>query len=57
VIPSASLWKSVEEIETYRALLPSPSKELNRGLAALMAPHLNLSVKNTLALLTRRWVK
>ncbi|MFB9277209.1 hypothetical protein [Cohnella cellulosilytica] len=57
VAPLTTLWKSVERIETYRLLLASPSKELNQGLAALMAAHLNMSVKNTRLLLTRRWGK
>jgi hypothetical protein len=57
VAPITPLWKCVEQIESYRLLLASPSKELNKGLASLMAPHLNLSVKNTHSLLTRRWGK
>lgn len=55
VLPLASLWKHAEDIESYRILPPSPSKELNKGLARLFAPHLNLSFKNTYGLLTRRW--
>jgi len=57
VQPTVQLWRSVEQIETYRILLPSPSKELNKGLASLMAPHLNLSVKSAYTLLARRWGK
>jgi len=57
VAPLASLWKSVEEIETYRILNPVPSPDLNKGLAALLAPELNLKVKTALKLLTRRWGK
>lgn len=55
VLPTSLLWKHAEEIESYRMLPPSPSKELNKGLAGLFAPHLNLSMRNTHKLLTRRW--
>ena len=53
--PLSSVWKSVELIETYRILNPIPSKELNRGLAGLLADSLGISVKTAYQLLTRRW--
>jgi len=55
VMPLAPLWKHAEEIESYRILPPSPSKELNKGLAKLLASHLNISLKSAHMLLTRRW--
>jgi predicted Zn-dependent protease with MMP-like domain len=55
VSPISVLWKTVEEIESYHLLHPLPSKNLNRGLAVLLAPHLNMTGKSALMLLNRRW--
>ncbi|XID94280.1 hypothetical protein ACF3MZ_07085 [Paenibacillaceae bacterium WGS1546] len=57
VAPLTTLWRSVEQIETYRLLLASPSKELNKGLAQVMAPYLNLGARSAYSMLTRRWGK
>lgn len=55
VAPLSNVWRSVEQIEAYQILCPIPSKELNKGLVALMAPHLNITAKTAHTLLTRRW--
>jgi len=55
VAPLSPLWRSVEQIEAYRVLAPLASKELNAGLAALLAPALNISAKTAFAILNRRW--
>ena len=55
VIPLSSIWRSVEEIEAFHVLSPIPSKELNKGLAAMLAPSLNMKFKTAHTLLTRRW--
>lgn len=55
VMPLSQIWKRVEEIETFHVLSPIPSKELNKGLAAMLAPNLNITFKAAYALLTRRW--
>lgn len=53
--PLSPLWKTVEQIESYRILAPLPSKELNTGLAKLLAPYLSLKPKAAMSLLTARW--
>lgn len=55
--PTSILWKSVEDIEFYKVLKPIPSKTLNRGLASMLAPDLNLSIKAALTLLNRKWLR
>ncbi|THF74755.1 hypothetical protein [Cohnella fermenti] len=55
VIPSALIWKAVELIETCQVLHPIPSKELNQGLALMLAPYLKMKPKMAYSLLTRRW--
>jgi hypothetical protein len=55
IAPVFKVWKTIEQIETYQILAPIPSKELNKGLAALIAPLLNIKYSTALTLLTRRW--
>lgn len=55
VIPVSQIWKSLEEIENYRILSPIPSAELNKGIAGILAPLLNIKLKTALTILTRRW--
>lgn len=55
IVPTPRLWKAVEDIEFYRVLNPVPSKELNRGLASIFAPSLQVSKKAALTLLNRKW--
>lgn len=57
VNPLGIVWKHAELNETYRLLHPSPSKELNKGLAFLLAPHLHMTARAALTLLTRRWAR
>lgn len=57
VAPLSSIWRSVEQIEAYKILSPIPSKDLNKGLAGLLAPLLNVTSKTALTILTRRWGK
>ena len=47
-MPVSQIWKRVEEIETYHVLSPIPSKELNKGLAALLAPESEYYVQGCL---------
>ena len=55
VSPVSAIWKSVEFIERFRVLAPIPSKELNQGLATMLATGMNLKPKTALTLLTRKW--
>jgi len=55
VQPHSPLWRTVEQIEALRVLAPLPSKELNRGLAVLLASQLGMKQKSALTILTRRW--
>ncbi|GKU77564.1 hypothetical protein [Paenibacillus sp. L3-i20] len=55
VIPSTSMWKSIEQIEFYKILNPIPSKELNKGLATMLAPSLQITMKSAFTLLNRKW--
>ncbi|QGQ98796.1 hypothetical protein EHS13_29930 [Paenibacillus psychroresistens] len=57
VLPISQLWRSIEEIETYHILSPMPSVNLNKGLAAMLAPKLNIKLKTAMTILTRRWNK
>lgn len=54
VPPLSTLWRAVEQIEAFRLLLPLPSDTLNKGLAAMLAPLLNMKEKAVVALLKRR---
>lgn len=53
--PLLSVWKTVEQIESFRILAPIPSKELNVSLAKLLAPYLELKPRAARSLLTARW--
>ncbi|MGR7944984.1 hypothetical protein ACU063_10950 [Paenibacillus sp. M.A.Huq-81] len=55
IIPSPKLWKAMEDFEFFRVLNPLPSADLNKGLAAMLAPSLNLSMKSAFTLLNRKW--
>lgn len=57
ILPTIRLWKCIEDIEFYRTLSPIPSKELNNGLAILLAPTLQIPNKTALTLLNRKWLR
>ncbi|WP_138755938.1 hypothetical protein [Paenibacillus sinopodophylli] len=57
VIPNSLIWKTIENIEFYGVLHAIPSKDLNRGLAAMLAPPLQIKSKTALTLLNRKWSK